>query len=110
MLLSDRPWQVHREQADERTEPATRRGRHTQQAEVPEFLRSQPGVPMVEPADHADLDDAPLVRRFNRSRLRRVFSQRKVRPEAVVVRDVTPNKPTQMVLVQHYDVIEAVSA
>ena len=64
---------------------------------------------MMEPADHGDLDDAPLVRRLNRSRFRRVFFQCKVRSEAVVVREVTSNNPAQMVLVQHEHVVEAVS-
>jgi hypothetical protein len=65
---------------------------------------------MMEAADHGDLDDVPLVRQLNRSRLRCVLSQRKVRPEAVIVRDATPNKPAQVLLVEHHHVVEAVSA
>ncbi len=62
----------------------------------------------MESANHGDLDDVPLVRWLNRSQFRRVFPQRKVRPEAVVVREVTSNEPAQMVLDHH--VVETVSA
>ena len=60
-------------------------------------------------SDHWELDDLPPARRLDRSRLRRVFLQREVRPETVVVRERTPNKSAQLQLVEHHYMVDAVS-
>ncbi len=65
---------------------------------------------MMETANHRELDDLPLVRWLNGSRVRGIFPESQMRPEVVIVREVAPNKPAQVLLVEHHHVIEAVSA
>ena len=64
----------------------------------------------MKPANHRVLDDLPLVRWLNGSRIRGIFPESQMRPEAVIVHEVTPNKPAQVLLIEHHHVIEAVSA
>ena len=78
--------------------------------EQDEMSGCEPAVSVVESTNHRNLNYFSHLGRLNRSRLRRVLVEREVRSRCVVISEVQPKVPTQMVLVQHNDVIEAVSA
>lgn len=61
-------------------------------------------------AELRDRDDCATLPRFDLPRLRGILLQGKVRTRAVVVREVVAQDSPQMLLVEHDDVIEALSA
>ena len=67
-------------------------------------------VPMMESADQWGLLDYPLVGRLDRPWLRGVLFKREMCAAAVVIAEVTSNNPSEVILAQNDDVIEAVSA
>jgi len=67
-------------------------------------------VPMMESADHRDLHDYPLVGRLHRPWIRRVLFKREMCAAAVVIVEVASDNPSEVILAQNGDVIEAVSA
>ncbi len=69
-----------------------------------------PGIAMMKSAHHGDLDDGSSIRRLNRSRFRRVFPQREVCPEAVVVGEIISKNPAQVILAKDDHMVDAISA
>ena len=65
---------------------------------------------MMEAADHGRLDDPALVEALHRSGLRGVLLQGEVGSGTVVVDEVVAQQATQVGLVQHHDVVEALAA
>jgi hypothetical protein len=88
--------------------PATYAWRHSPQ--VGRILRRQPAVAMMEAADKGRLNDSAQVRTVYRSRFRGVLVQGEVRPDAVVVGKVVSQQPTQVGLVEHDHMVEALAA
>ncbi len=102
---------ARKEQMERREKPRRRRTDSFRKRQpTAGWLGSPSGVSVVESANHRELDDLPLVRWLNGSRIRGIFPESQMRPEAVIVREVTPNKSAQVLLVEHHHVIEAVSA
>jgi hypothetical protein len=75
-----------------------------------EILRRQPAVAMMEAADKGRLKDSAQVGTVHRSRFRGVLVQGEVRPDVVVVGKVVLQQPTQMGLVEHDHMVEALAA
>jgi hypothetical protein len=75
-----------------------------------EILRRQPAVAMMEAADKGRLNDSAQVGTVHRSRFRGVLVQGEVRPDVVVVGKVISQQPTQMGLVEHDHMVEALAA
>ena len=71
---------------------------------------SQPCIPMMEPANHWELDDLPLVRRLHLPRFRGVLLQRQVRPATVIVGEIISKNPAQVILANDDHMVDAVSA
>ena len=67
------------------------------------------GVTMMEATDLGKLDDLPVLRWLDRSRLRRILLQRQMRSRTMVVADVSPQDSAKMTLVEDDDVIETLS-
>jgi hypothetical protein len=65
---------------------------------------------MMEAADERRLDDATPVGTLYRSGLRGVLRQREVGPGTVVVEEVVTEQATQVGVVQHHRVVEALAA
>ena len=88
--------------------PATYTWRRRPQ--VASILRRLACVPMMQASDHGYLDDSALVGVLHRSGLRGVLLQREVRSTTVVVGEVVSQQATQLRVVQHHDVVEALAA
>jgi len=65
---------------------------------------------MMEAPDLREGDDLAPLRTLDRAAVRRVPSQSEVAPGAVVVRQVRPEDPAQVPLVEHDHVVEALTA
>jgi hypothetical protein len=65
---------------------------------------------MMEPADHGCLDDPALVEVLHESRLRGVLVEGEVGAGLVVVDEVLAQQATQVGLVQHDHMVEALAA
>jgi len=65
---------------------------------------------MMKSTDHRNLNDVPLVRRLHGSRIRRVLFQREVRAAAVIMREITPKEPEQVMLVEDDHMVDTISA
>jgi hypothetical protein len=64
----------------------------------------------MQASDHGYLDDSALVGVLHRSGLRSVLLQREVRSPTVVVGEVVSQQATQVRVVPHHDVVEALAA
>jgi hypothetical protein len=73
-------------------------------------LGGAPLVPVMEAADLGDRDDVTPRRRLRRSRMRRVFGQRQMRPGPMIVREVSCQHAAQMPLAEDDDVIQTLAA
>src|SRR4030095_17079552 len=78
--------------------------------QVGRILRRLACVPMMQASDHGYLDDAALIGVLHRSGLRCVLVQGEVYSGTVVVEEIVAQQPTQVGVVQHYDVVEALAA
>ena len=67
-------------------------------------------VTVVQPADHRNADHTTMTGRFNGPRERRVSVRREVRASLMVVGEILRQNTTRMILVEHDQVVEALSA
>src|SRR5262245_55506481 len=74
------------------------------------MLRRLACVAMMEPADHGCLDDPALVEVLHESPLRGVLVEGEVRSGTVVVDEVVAQQATEMGVIQHHHVVEALAA
>src|SRR5215469_14955503 len=74
------------------------------------LLSSDALVPMVQPTDFPDLNDPASLEILNGSGFRGIFIQRQMRPQAMVITEVTFQNSTQVPLVDHDHVVQAFSA
>jgi hypothetical protein len=65
---------------------------------------------VVQATDFWNLDNLPGLSALNVTRLRAIHVQRQMRASAVVVGEVAPQYPPQMVLVQHDDMVQTLAA
>jgi hypothetical protein len=65
---------------------------------------------MMQASDHGYLDDPALVGVLHESRLRGVLVEGEVRSGTVVVDEVVAQQATQMGVVKHHHVVEALAA
>ena len=64
----------------------------------------------MQASDHGYLDDTALAGALHRSGLRCVLVQSEVCSGTVVVEEILAQQPTQVGVVQHHDVVEALAA
>src|SRR5262245_66539172 len=81
----------------------------TQQLTGSPTLRGS-SVTMMQPADLRDCDDLALLRRFDLSRSRRVPLQCLMRSGVVIIIDVIPQGPAQVIFTDDDQMIETLSA
>jgi hypothetical protein len=63
----------------------------------------------MQPADHRECDDLPLIGGLGRAELRGVLAKREVGPGSVIVLEVVSKDASQVLLSENDDMVEAVS-
>src|ERR1700730_11288159 len=92
-----------------RTQISKRQGEATLSA-VDRWLRVFPGSPaVVQPADLRHCHDRPHFRRLNRSWLRRVLPQRKMRSRSMIVVEIRIERSSQRAFMEHDHMIQALA-